>query len=81
MPTLEDIAALENKENAPNSNNPNNNNLAPNNGRAGSAAPQLRSPIKLKPPVNKYDVLVTKAVHFKQKVWDEKSAFHFLFIF
>ncbi|KAF8320804.1 hypothetical protein DL93DRAFT_2163777 [Clavulina sp. PMI_390] len=61
VPTAQDLAALENKENAP----------APRS-RGQSAGP-LRSPIKLRPTINKYDPLVTKAVHFNMKIWDEKK--------
>lgn len=77
VPTAEDIA-LENKENAPDSTT--NINGAPRSvgSRSQSVAPPpLRSPIKLRVPVNKYDTLVTKAVHFNMKMWDERSKFDF----
>lgn len=74
VPTPEDIAALENKENAPDATTSMNGAPRSVGSRSQSAAPPLlRSPIKLRLPTNKYDALVTKAVHFNMKMWDEKS--------
>ena len=80
VPKPEELAVTENKENAPNSNNTTatNSTTASARSRGGAStsatAQPLRSPIKLRPGAN-FDVLVSKAVQWDMKIWDEKSSF------
>ncbi|KAF8332627.1 uncharacterized protein EI90DRAFT_3053805 [Cantharellus anzutake] len=69
VPSLDEIAVLENKENAPGSSQLS---RVASQSRNQAALPStLRSPIKLKS--TKFDPLVSKAVRFQMKIWDEKK--------